>query len=69
MFAKVDVNGDGAAPLYQFLRDAAPREDGATDISWNFAKFLVDAQGKVIKRYGPKTTPEEISADLDSALG
>ncbi len=68
MFAKIDVNGDGAAPLYQFLRTAAPREDGATDISWNFAKFLVDAEGTVVKRYSPKTTPEEIAADLDAAL-
>lgn len=69
MFAKIEVNGDGAAPLYQFLREGAPREDGASDISWNFAKFLVDAKGNVIKRYTPKTTPEEIAADLDVALG
>jgi len=69
MFAKIEVNGDGAAPLYQFLRDAAPREDGVTDISWNFAKFLVDGSGNVVKRYSPKTTPEEIAADLDAALG
>ena len=69
MFAKLEVNGDNAAPLYQFLRAGAPREDGASEISWNFAKFLVNAQGKVIKRYTPKTTPEEIAADLDAALG
>ena len=68
MFAKIEVNGEGAAPLYRFLREAAPREDGATEISWNFAKFLVDAQGNVVKRYSPKTTPEEIAADLDHAL-
>lgn len=69
MFAKIEVNGDGAAPLYRFLREGAPKEDGATEISWNFAKFLVDAQGKVVKRYTPKTTPEEIAVDLDAALG
>lgn len=69
MFAKIEVNGDGAAPLYQFLREAAPEDDGSSAITWNFAKFLVDAQGKVIKRYGPKTTPEEIAVDLDAALG
>ncbi len=69
MFAKIEVNGDGAAPLYKFLREGAPGDDGASEIRWNFAKFLVDAQGKVIKRYTPKTTPEEVAADLDAALG
>ncbi len=69
MFAKIEVNGDGAAPLYAFLREQAPGEDGTSEISWNFAKFLVDAKGNVVKRYGPKTTPEEIAADLDAALG
>ena len=69
MFAKIEVNGDGAAPLYQFLREAAPEPDGSTAITWNFAKFLVDADGNVVKRYSPKTTPEEIAADLDAALG
>jgi glutathione peroxidase len=69
MFAKVEVNGDGAAPLYQFLREAAPEPDGSTAITWNFAKFLVDAEGNVVKRYSPKTTPEEIEADLAAALG
>jgi glutathione peroxidase len=69
MFAKIEVNGDGAAPLYQFLREAAPEPDGSTAITWNFAKFLVDADGNVVKRYSPKTTPEEIAADLDTALG
>ena len=69
MFAKIEVNGEGAAPLYQFLREAAPEPDGSTAITWNFAKFLVDADGNVVKRYSPKTTPEEIAADLDAALG
>ncbi len=69
MFAKLDVNGDDAAPLYRFLREEAPEADGSTAITWNFAKFLVDAQGRVIKRYGPKTTPEEVAADLEAALG
>ena len=69
MFAKIEVNGDGSAPLYRFLREAAPEPDGTTAISWNFAKFLVDAEGNVVKRYSPKTTPEEIASDLDAALG
>lgn len=68
MFSKVDVNGPTAAPLYAYLREQAPREDGNTDISWNFAKFLVDKDGTVIKRYSPRTTPEEIAADLDAVL-
>ncbi len=68
MFSKIEVNGPGAAPLYTFLREAAPRADGQTEIVWNFAKFLVDGQGNVVKRYEPKTTPEEIAADLSAAL-
>ncbi len=65
MFAKIDVNGDGAAPVYQFLREAQPNPDGTTEITWNFAKFLVDREGKVIKRYEPKVTPEQIAAELE----
>lgn len=68
MFSKIEVNGPNAAPLYAYLREQAPREDGNTDISWNFAKFLVGKDGTVIKRYSPRTTPEEIAADLDAAL-
>lgn len=68
MFSKIEVNGDGATPLYQYLRDAAPREDGATEITWNFEKFLVDASGNVVKRFSPKTTPEEIEAQLSELL-
>ena len=68
MFAKVEVNGDDAAPLYRFLREAAPEPDGSTAITWNFTKFLVNAHGEVVKRYSPKTTPEEIAKELDQAL-
>lgn len=68
MFAKIEVNGDGAAPLYQFLREAAPNPDGTTDLPWNFTKFLIDRQGNVIKRYQPKVTPEEIAAELPEHL-
>lgn len=64
MFAKIDVNGDTAAPLYQFLREAQPNPDGSTEIAWNFAKFLVDRQGQVIKRYEPKATPAQIRTEL-----
>ena len=68
MFEKIDVNGDGACELYKLLKSKQPNEDGTTDIQWNFAKFLVDASGNVVKRYGPRTTPEEIAAELPQYL-
>ena len=64
MFAKIEVNGDGACELYRHLKPAQTNRDGSEDITWNFTKFLVDRDGKVIKRYDPKTTPEEIDKDL-----
>ena len=68
MFAKIEVNGDGAAPLYQWLKTEQTEEDGTIDIPWNFAKFLVNKNGEVVKRFHPKVTPEEISATLSSLL-
>ncbi len=68
MFAKIDVNGDDAAPLYQWLRAQAADEEGNADIGWNFTKFLVSGQGEVLKRFGPMVTPEEIAAELPSLL-
>ncbi len=68
LFAKVEVNGDGACDLYRFLKSAAPGEDGTEDIPWNFTKFLVDRNGSVIKRYGPKVTPEDIAKELGNHL-
>lgn len=68
MFAKIEVNGDGAAPLYQFLREAKPNPDGSTAIQWNFTKFLVDRQGRVLERYAPTMTPEQIAAELGAVL-
>jgi len=66
MFAKIEVNGAGACELYQHLKAAQPNSDGSEDITWNFAKFLVDKSGHVIRRYDPKTTPEEIAADIEA---
>ena len=66
MFSKVDVNGDAEAPLYTVLKSEQPGEGDTSDITWNFEKFLVDKSGKVVKRYAPPTTPEEVAADLDS---
>lgn len=61
MFEKVEVNGDGACELYKMLRAAAPNEDGSEDLPWNFTKFLVDGDGKVLRRISPKTTPDQIA--------
>ena len=68
MFAKVDVNGDGACDLYRFLTAEKPKEDGTPDITWNFTKFLIGRDGAVLKRYEPIVTPEEIEAELASYL-
>lgn len=64
LFAKIDVNGDNACELYRHLKAAQANADGSEDITWNFTKFLVDKAGKVVRRYEPKTTPEDIDADL-----
>ncbi len=68
MFSKIEVNGDGADPLYAFLREQQPGEGESSDIAWNFTKFLVGRDGSVLKRYEPQTTPEEIAAELDQYL-
>lgn len=68
MFAKIEVNGDGAAPLYQHLRAEQPGDGDSSDIAWNFTKFLVGRDGSVVKRYEPMTTPEEIAAELPQYL-
>ena len=68
LLSKVDVNGDNAAPLYQLLRSALPREDGVGDLTWNFTKFLIARDGSVFKRYAPQTDPAAISADIESLL-
>ncbi|WP_442755094.1 glutathione peroxidase [Methylocystis sp. JAN1] len=68
MFAKIDVNGADAHPLYKFLKRAAPGVLGSEAIKWNFTKFLVDKSGKVVKRYAPTDTPESIEKDIEAAL-
>ena len=69
MFSKVEVNGEGAAPLYAHLKAAAKEASGKDDIEWNFTKFLVDGSGKVVKRFEPMVTPEEIEPAIVTALG
>jgi len=67
MFAKIDVNGSDAHPLYQWLREEKGGVLGDA-IKWNFTKFLVGRDGQVIKRYAPATAPEKIAGDIEKAL-
>jgi glutathione peroxidase len=69
MFAKIDVNGPNTHPLYAFLKASEPGLLGTEGIKWNFTKFLVGRDGKVIKRYAPAAKPEAIEADVIAALG
>ena len=68
MMAKVDVNGPAAHPLYQWLAREAPGLLGSTAIKWNFTKFLVGKDGKVIKRYAPQDEPATLKKDIEKAL-
>ncbi len=64
MFAKIEVNGPRAHPLYQFLKSEKSGLLGTEAIKWNFTKFLISREGEVVKRYAPTTTPEKVAADL-----
>ena len=68
MFAKIEVNGANAHPLYKYLKDKEPGLLGIEAIKWNFTKFLVDRKGQVVKRYGPQTKPEAITDDIEKLL-
>ncbi len=68
MFAKIDVNGDAAAPLYRYLKAEKRGLLGSEAIKWNFTKFLVDRGGQVLKRFAPNDTPESIAPDIEKAL-
>ena len=68
VFAKIDVNGAQADPLFERLKAAAPGVLGTKAVKWNFTKFLIDRDGKVVRRYAPTTKPEEITADIDALL-
>ncbi|MDF2924473.1 MAG: glutathione peroxidase [Paenibacillaceae bacterium] len=69
LFAKIDVNGANAHPLYQYLTKEAPGLLGSKAVKWNFTKFLVDRDGKVIKRFSPTDTPEKIEEHILKLLG
>lgn len=68
VFAKIDVNGPQADPLFEHLKKAAPGLMGLTSIKWNFTKFLVDRNGAVVRRYAPTTMPEDIARDIEALL-
>lgn len=65
LFAKIDVNGSNADPLYQALRKAAPGLMGTTSIKWNFTKFLVARDGRTVQRFGPRMTPEALEGAVE----
>lgn len=69
MFAKIDVNGSNTHPLYRHLKSAARGFLGTKSIKWNFAKFLVDREGNVTRRYATMTKPETLTADIEKLLG
>lgn len=68
MMAKVDVNGAGAHPLWKWLTKEAPGLFGSQAVKWNFTKFLVGRDGKVIKRYAPTDSPQSMRRDIEAAL-
>lgn len=68
LFAKINVNGDNADPLFDFLKAGAPGILGTEGIKWNFTKFLVKRDGKVFNRYAPTTKPEELTSDIQTLL-
>ena len=68
VMAKVEVNGEQAEPLFKWLKDEAPGLMGTRSIKWNFTKFLIDRQGKVVRRYAPTEKPEAIERDIEALL-
>ncbi len=68
MFSKIDVNGENTHPLYHYLKAEAKGLMGSEKIKWNFTKFLVDQEGKVLKRYAPNTEPKDLVKDIEAAL-
>ena len=68
MFAKIEVNGEHAAPLYQWLKSEGKGILGSEAIKWNFTKFLVDGDGQVVRRYAPTATPQKIGRDSRARL-
>ena len=68
MFAKIEVNGERAHPLYKYLKDAKPGLLGTEAIKWNFTKFLIGKDGEPVARYAPNTKPQELEAPIKKLL-
>ena len=68
VFAKLEVNGTGASPLFEHLKAAAPGLLGSKGIKWNFTKFLVDRNGAVVGRHAPTAKPEDLAAEIEALL-
>ncbi|MEI7026602.1 glutathione peroxidase [Paenibacillus sp. y28] len=68
MFAKIDVKGENAHPLYTYLVEHVPAPYRTGDIEWNFVKFLVDREGQVVKQFGARTEPSALEADIQALL-
>jgi glutathione peroxidase len=68
MFAKVDVNGENAHPLFEYLKEKAPGVLGTKAIKWNFTKFLVDRNGNVVARFASQTRPSELKSEIEKLL-
>ncbi|MBX7493240.1 glutathione peroxidase [Qipengyuania sp. 1NDW9] len=68
LMQKVEVNGDNASPLFDWMKAEAPGLMGSKSIKWNFTKFLIDREGNVVKRYGPADAPAAIAKDIEKLL-
>jgi glutathione peroxidase len=68
VFARIEVNGAGADPVFRLLKKAAPGVMGTEAVKWNFTKFLLDRGGRVVARYAPATTPEKLAGDIERLL-
>jgi glutathione peroxidase len=68
LFAKIDVNGTDAHPLYRFLKEGKPGIFGTENIKWNFTKFLIDRKGNVVGRFGPATEPKTLAVTIEELL-
>jgi glutathione peroxidase len=69
VFGKIEVNGAGADPVFRFLKHAAPGALGTEAVKWNFTKFLVGRDGRVVARYAPATAPEKLAGEIERLLG
>jgi glutathione peroxidase len=68
LMGKIEVNGDDATPLYQWLKSEAPGLLGSKAIKWNFTKFLINREGKVVRRYAPSDKPEKMEKNIEALL-